>query len=83
MSDAAAVGVSLVAVMEERETYGMYDGYEVGQSATERLVRSWRNVELNPFPARVSFIKTSHKVGTFSAISTAWIYFMVLYSQWG
>ena len=64
-SDAAAVGVLLVAGMEERDTCDMYDGYKVGQSVTGRLVQSHRNVELNPFPAGVSLMKTVNKVGTF------------------
>ena len=41
----------------------------MGQSATGRLVRSRRNVELNPFPAGVSLMKTAHKVGTFFSYS--------------
>ena len=38
VSDTAAVGVSLEAGMEERETCDMYDGDKVGQSANGRLV---------------------------------------------
>ena len=41
----------------------MRDGDKVVQSATGRLVRSHRNVALNPFPAGVSLMKTDHKVG--------------------
>ena len=69
VSDAAAVGVSSAVGMEERETCDMDDGDKVGQSATGRLVRSQRNVELNLFPAEVSLMKTSHKVGTFFSYS--------------
>ena len=43
----------------------MHDGEKVGQSATGKLVGYWRNVELNPFPAGVSLMKTAHKVDTF------------------
>ena len=80
---AAAVGVLLAAGMGERDTCDMHDGDKVGQSVTGRLVRSWRNVELNLFPAGVSLMKTAHKVGTFLAIATAWKYFMVFKIQWG
>ena len=63
MSDAAAMGVLLAVGMEEREKCHMHDGYKVGQSATGRLVRSQRNVELSTFPAGVSLMETAHKVG--------------------
>ena len=65
VSDAAVVGVFSAAGMEERETCDMHDGEKVGQSATGRLVQSWRNVELNTFPAGVSLMKTAQKVDTF------------------
>ena len=55
--------------MEERETFDMHDGDKVGQSVTGRLVQSLSNVELNPFPAGVSLMKTSHKFGTFFSYS--------------
>ena len=65
VSDAAAVSVLLAAGMEESETCDMHDGEKLGQSATGILLLSHRNVELNPFPAGVSLMKTSQKVGTF------------------
>ena len=64
VSDVEAVGVSSAAGMEERKACDMKDGYKVGQSATGILVQSRRNVEMNPFPAGVSLMKTAHKVGT-------------------
>ena len=72
VSDAAAVGVSLAAGMEERDTCDMHYGDKVGQSATGRIVRSQRNVELDPFHAGVSLMKTAHKVVTCLDIATAW-----------
>ena len=66
---AAAVGVLLAAGMGERDTCDMHDGDKVGHSATGRLVRSRRNVELNPFTAGVPLMKTAHKVGTFFSYS--------------
>ena len=66
---AADVGVSSAAGMEDGNTCDMHYGDKVGQSATGRLVRSRRNVELNPFPAGVSLMKTAHKVGTFFSYS--------------
>ena len=42
----------------------MHYGDKVGQSTTGILVRYRRNVELNPFPAGMSLIKTAHKVST-------------------
>ena len=47
----------------------MHDEDKVGQSATGIFMQSWRNVELNPFPAGVSLMKTAHKVGTFFSYS--------------
>ena len=69
VSDAAAVGVLLAAGKEERKTCDMHDGDKLGQSATGKLVQSWRNIELNPCPAGVSLMKTAHKVGTFFSYS--------------
>ena len=51
--------------MEESKTCDMHDGEKLGQYTTGKLVQSWRNVELNPFPAGMSLIKTDQKVGTF------------------
>ena len=69
VSDASAVGVLLAAGMEERETCDMHDGEKVGQSVTGRLLRYWKNIELNQFPEGVSLMKTSHKVRTFFSYS--------------
>ena len=65
VSDAAAVGVSSEAGMEERETCYMHDGDKLGNSATGRLAQYWGGVELYPFPAGISLMKTAHKVRTF------------------
>ena len=65
VSDAAAVGVLSAAGMEDGDTCDMHYRDKVGQSATGRIVRSQRNVELNPFHAGVSLMNFFHKVGTF------------------
>ena len=64
VSDSAAIGVSSSAGIEEREYCNMHDGDNVGQGATDRLVRSRAKVVVNPFVEGVSLMKLAHKVVT-------------------